>query len=132
MDKNLDTQQLMEQHILLSKIIRENNKIVTEQGMLTVVQFYLLSQINSQKTGFKASKFSTNLGQHQSSVSATISRMVRRGYLTSTLGNNDRREHEFKLTDKGQQLYKAALKRVTIQMTNEYHLILKQLGGNMN
>lgn len=130
MNKKLDIQQLMEQHVILAKIIRENNKIVTDQGTLTVVQFYLLSQINSKKTEFETSKFSKKMGQNQSSVSAIISRMVRRGYLTSTLGNDDRRKHEFKLTDKGQQLYKVALNRVTMQMMDEYHLILKQLGIN--
>lgn len=130
MNKKLDIQQLMEQHVVLAKIIRENNKIVTDQGTLTVVQFYLLSQINSKKTEFETSKFSKKMDQNQSSVSAIISRMVRRGYLTSELGNDDRRKHEFKLTDKGQQLYKAALNRVTMQMMDEYHLILKQLGIN--
>ena len=130
MNKKLDIQQLMEQHVVLAKIIRENNKIVTDQGTLTVVQFYLLSQINSKKTEFETSKFSKKMDQNQSSVSAIISRMVRRGYLTSTLGNDDRRKHEFKLTDKGQQLYKVALNRVTMQMMDEYHLILKQLGIN--
>lgn len=130
MNKKLDIQQLMEQHMILAKIIRENNKIVTDQGTLTVVQFYLLSQINSKKTEFETSKFSKKMDQNQSSVSAIISRMVRRGYLTSTLGNDDRRKHEFKLTDKGQQLYKVALNRVTMQMMDEYHLILKQLGIN--
>lgn len=130
MNKKLDIQQLMEQHVILAKIIRENNKIVTDQGTLTVVQFYLLSQINSKKTEFETSKFSKKMDQNQSSVSAIISRMVRRGYLTSTLGNDDRRKHEFKLTDKGQQLYKVALNRVTMQMMDEYHLILKQLGIN--
>jgi len=130
MNKKLDIQQLMEQHVVLAKIIRENNKIVTDQGTLTVVQFYLLSQINSKKTEFETSKFSKKMDQNQSSVSAIISRMVRRGYLTSTLGNDDRRKHEFKLTDRGQQLYKVALNRVTMQMMDEYHLILKQLGIN--
>lgn len=130
MNKKLDIQQLMEQHMVLAKIIRENNKIVTDQGTLTVVQFYLLSQINSKKTEFETSKFSKKMDQNQSSVSAIISRMVRRGYLTSALGNDDRRKHEFKLTDKGQQLYKVALNRVTMQMMDEYHLILKQLGIN--
>ncbi|MCW3779660.1 hypothetical protein [Levilactobacillus namurensis] len=43
MDKELDIQKLMEQHVMLSKIIRESNKITTDQGNLTVVQFYLLS-----------------------------------------------------------------------------------------
>jgi len=128
MDKKLGIQQLLEQHLVLSKIIHENNKIITDQGMLTVVQFCLLSQINSKKAAFKASEFSKNLDQHQSSVSATISRMVRKGYLTSEFGNDDRRKHEFKLTSQGQQLYEASLKRVTTQMMNEYHLILEQLG----
>ena len=126
----MDIQQLMEQHMVLAKIIRENNKIVTDQGTLTVVQFYLLSQINSKKTEFETSKFSKKMDQNQSSISAIISRMVRRGYLTSALGNDDRRKHEFKLTDRGQQLYKVALNRVTMQMMDEYHLILKQLGIN--
>lgn len=130
MNKKLDIQQLMEQHMILAKIIRENNKIVTDQGTLTVVQFYLLSQINSKKTEFETSKFSKKMDQNQSSISAIISRMVRRGYLTSALGNDDRRKHEFKLTDRGQQLYKVALNRVTMQMMDEYHLILKQLGIN--
>ena len=130
MIKKLGIQQLMEQHVVLAKIIRENNKIVTDQGTLTVVQFYLLSQINSKKTEFEASKFSKKMDQNQSNVSATISRMVRRGYLSSALGNDDRRKHEFKLTDKGQQLYKIALSRVTMQMMNEYHLIVEQLGIN--
>lgn len=130
MNKKLDIQQLMEQHMVLAKIIRENNKIVTDQGTLTVVQFYLLSQINSKKTEFETSKFSKKMDQNQSSISAIISRMVRRGYLTSALGNDDRRKHEFKLTDRGQQLYKVALNRVTMQMMDEYHLILKQLGIN--
>lgn len=132
MNEKLNIQQLMEQHLALSKIIHENNKIVTDQGMLTVVQFCLLSQINSKKVAFEASEFSKNLDQHQSSVSATISRMVRKGYLTSEFGDADRRKHEFKLTGKGQQLYEASLKRVTTQMINEYRLILGQLGVNMD
>jgi len=132
MDKELNIQKLMEQHVMLSKIIRESNKITTDQGNLTVVQFYLLSKIKSQGAGFEAIEFAKKLGQNQSSISATISRMVGRGYLNSVFKNSDRRKHEFKLTYRGHNIYEAALKHVNSQMMKEHHLISEQLGINVD
>ncbi len=114
--------------MIISRIIREGNEIKTPQGMLTVIQFCLLSEISSQKSVFSSDKFSKHYSRTQSSTSTIMSNMIKKGYLTSIVEGVDRRKHTFRLTPKGQQLFDSALDIISAQMLKEQDLILDQLG----
>ena len=128
MNNQTKIKHLLEQHVILSRIIRESNKIKTTQGTLTVIQFCLLSEISSQKAAFSSDKFSKRYRRTQSSTSSIMSHMIKKGYLSSIVEGLDRRKHTFGLTPKGQQIFDSASDIISAQMLEEHSLLLDQLG----
>ena len=52
-------------------------------------------------SGLSARELATHLGVAASTLSASITRLSKLGYLTSTPGANDRRKRELRLTERG-------------------------------
>ena len=76
-----------------------------------------------QETGIRPNALAKHLGVAASTLSATISRLEKLGYLSSTPAANDKRQRELKLTARGAE----AIAATSVLNANRVDALMKKL-----
>jgi len=76
-----------------------------------------------RQTGLRPSALAKHLGVAASTLSATISRLEKLGYLSSTPAENDKRQRELRLTARGA----AAIAGTSVLNTERVRALMKEL-----
>jgi DNA-binding MarR family transcriptional regulator len=90
-------------------LLRQADHVLQEQLGIGMAQFKLLMMLQ-RSSNMQQIQLATCLGQTEASISRQIKLLSEKGYITSTIDPQSRRQHVASITAEGEKVTKAAMK----------------------